>query len=144
MSASKEASETTSTSTSPLALPAPDVLDNSQTLTIDQTIRLDELGPMIVNSDGVRVSISLSTKSFDVKWKCNLLQTISRIANWKSMTPQEQERTIRVIGARNKQAMLIIPKSNNDLTKNLRIRLANEEEKLKASGAVDATISTAL
>ncbi|KAF8509971.1 hypothetical protein JB92DRAFT_2942886 [Gautieria morchelliformis] len=54
---------------------------------------------MVVNSDG----------------------TLSRIANWKGMSPHEQERTMRVLGARNK------------------IRLANEEKKLQeaANKAVD-------
>ncbi|KAF8591726.1 hypothetical protein K439DRAFT_1320250, partial [Ramaria rubella] len=68
-------------STIPLALPSPDASGSAKTLTIDQTIKLDELGPMVVNSDG----------------------TLSRISNWKNLTQQEQERTIRVIGARNKQ-----------------------------------------
>ena len=108
MSAPNETSETTSlTSTSPLALPAPDVSGSSQTLTIGQTIRLDELGPMIVNSDGVcRFCFSVC---LDVMWKRNALQTLSRIENWRNMAPQEQERTIRVLGARNKQAMLTVP-----------------------------------
>ncbi|OCH86235.1 hypothetical protein OBBRIDRAFT_738328 [Obba rivulosa] len=42
-------------------------------------MKLDSLGPMVVNSDG----------------------TISRIANWQSMTDAEKERTMRVVGARN-------------------------------------------
>ncbi|KAF8519373.1 hypothetical protein BU17DRAFT_47818 [Hysterangium stoloniferum] len=69
-----------SSSSTPLALPAPDPSDSTKTLMVDQTIRLDELGPMIVNSDG----------------------TLSRIANWKNLTSHEQERTMRVLGARNK------------------------------------------
>jgi len=46
----------------------------------DGSIRLDELGPMVVNSDG----------------------TLSRIANWQQMTEAERERTLRVLTARNK------------------------------------------
>jgi len=80
-----------SSSSIPLALPAHDPLDSTKTLVVNQTIKLDELGPMVINSDG----------------------TISRIANWNDMTSQEQERTMRVLGARNK------------------LRLANEEKKLK-------------
>jgi hypothetical protein len=98
-----EASQSTnSPSTSPLALPAPDVSASEQTHTIVQTIRLDELGPMVVNSDGVCRIFSASV--VDLDHKCNDLQTLSRIANWKGMSPHEQERTMRVLGARNKQA----------------------------------------
>jgi len=55
---------------------------------------LDELGPMIVNSDG----------------------TLSRIANWQTMTDLERERTVRVLNKRNQ------------------LRLLNEERKLQESG----------
>ncbi|EAU87750.1 hypothetical protein CC1G_11028 [Coprinopsis cinerea okayama7 len=44
------------------------------------TVRLDALGPMVVNRDG----------------------TLSRIANWDKMTEDEKERTLRVLSARNK------------------------------------------
>lgn len=44
------------------------------------TIKLDRLGPMVVNSDG----------------------TLSRIANWGEMSDIEQERTLRVLATRNK------------------------------------------
>ncbi|KAJ7147262.1 hypothetical protein C8R46DRAFT_546167 [Mycena filopes] len=57
-------------------------------------VKLDDLGPMVVNSDG----------------------TLSRISNWSSLTAPEKERTLRVLTARNK------------------IRLANEEQKLKDAG----------
>ncbi|KAJ7279003.1 hypothetical protein C8J57DRAFT_151963 [Mycena rebaudengoi] len=43
-------------------------------------VKLDDLGPMVVNSDG----------------------TLSRISNWASLTDAEKERTIRVLSARNK------------------------------------------
>ncbi|KAJ7079602.1 hypothetical protein B0H15DRAFT_953967 [Mycena belliarum] len=56
-------------------------------------VKFEDLGPMVVNSDG----------------------TLSRIANWSGMTEPEKERTLRVLSARNK------------------IRLANEEQKLKDS-----------
>ncbi|KAF5329266.1 hypothetical protein D9619_009011 [Psilocybe cf. subviscida] len=76
----------------PLALPAPDAAatsdPQSSTRTLDvsapggiaQRITLDELGPMVVNSDG----------------------TLSRIANWAQMTEAERQRTLRVLSARNK------------------------------------------
>ncbi|KAJ6526632.1 hypothetical protein DFH09DRAFT_1187642 [Mycena vulgaris] len=56
-------------------------------------VKLEDLGPMVVNSDG----------------------TLSRISNWSNLTDPEKERTLRVLSARNK------------------IRLANEEQKLKDS-----------
>jgi len=76
---------------SPLLLPAPESnpdLESSGTgatkLHLDsttvQTVKLDELGPLVVNSDG----------------------TLSRIANWQNMTEAERERTLRVLSARNK------------------------------------------
>ena len=40
----------------------------------------DEMGPLVVNENG----------------------TLSRIANWAEMTPQERERTVRILGKRNK------------------------------------------
>ena len=40
----------------------------------------DELGPLVVNENG----------------------TLSRIANWAEMTPIERERTVRILGKRNK------------------------------------------
>ncbi|KAH7908852.1 hypothetical protein BJ138DRAFT_307203 [Hygrophoropsis aurantiaca] len=46
----------------------------------DHSVRLDNLGPMVVNSDG----------------------TLSRIANWQHMTEPERERTMRVLAVRNK------------------------------------------
>ncbi|KAJ7145782.1 hypothetical protein C8R44DRAFT_689861 [Mycena epipterygia] len=62
-------------------------------------VKLDDLGPMVVNSDG----------------------TLSRISNWSSLTDAEKERTLRVLSARNK------------------IRLANEEQKLKDSAETPAS-----
>ncbi|KAF9018663.1 hypothetical protein BDZ89DRAFT_959901, partial [Hymenopellis radicata] len=46
------------------------------------TVKLDSLGPMVVNSDG----------------------TLLRIANWGSMTDKERETTLRVLSRRNKCA----------------------------------------
>ncbi|KJA22147.1 hypothetical protein HYPSUDRAFT_41289 [Hypholoma sublateritium FD-334 SS-4] len=79
------------TSPTPLVLPVPnaaaDVITPAPaTGTIDlgaepgQSIALDALGPMVVNTDG----------------------TLSRIANWAQMTPPERERTLRVLSARNR------------------------------------------
>ena len=46
----------------------------------NMTLTLDKMGPVIINSDG----------------------TIGRIGNWHEMTPEEQERTKRVVAKRNK------------------------------------------
>lgn len=43
------------------------------------SVKLDHLGPMVVNVDG----------------------TLSRIANWDKMVESERENTVRVIGMRN-------------------------------------------
>ncbi|KAJ3482738.1 hypothetical protein NLI96_g6778 [Meripilus lineatus] len=67
-------------------LPAPESSSGPTTdvknidVSADDAIKLDALGPMVVNSDG----------------------TLSRIANWEHMTEIERERTIRVLAARNK------------------------------------------
>ncbi|GHJ85182.1 hypothetical protein NliqN6_1584 [Naganishia liquefaciens] len=66
----------------PLALPAP-VQEQGRDTTTPRTLNvqeenrvaLDELGPLIVNSDG----------------------TLSRISNWKTLSPLEQERMVRLI-----------------------------------------------
>lgn len=52
---------------------------NTLDVTQPSTVKLDSLGPMVVNSDG----------------------TLSRIQNWQSMTEAERERTLRVLGKRN-------------------------------------------
>ena len=46
-------------------------------------VKLDKLGPVVVNSDG----------------------TLSRIANWHEMTEAEQQKTLRVVGKRNQSRM---------------------------------------
>ncbi|CAG7851227.1 SubName: Full=Uncharacterized protein {ECO:0000313/EMBL:CCA74850.1} [Serendipita indica DSM 11827] len=68
-------------STTRLALPAPEDVkdDDKTTLELNSTIKLDKLGPMIVNSDG----------------------TISRISNWQEMSQLERDRTVRILLKRN-------------------------------------------
>ena len=61
----------------PLGLPAPG--DAASTGEAKNVIKLDHLGPMIVNSDG----------------------TISRIANWQNMTQLEKDRSLRLLAKRN-------------------------------------------
>ncbi|KAE8827838.1 hypothetical protein HRS9122_09819 [Pyrenophora teres f. teres] len=73
----------TSESHAPLPLPAPPTdLDPSTTTKLDvggQAVKLDKLGPLVVNKDG----------------------TLSRIANWDQMADIEKANTLRVLGKRN-------------------------------------------
>ncbi|KAF4611644.1 hypothetical protein D9613_003744 [Agrocybe pediades] len=75
----------------PLPLPAPDSAqaapEAARQIDVNsvQKITLDDLGPMVVNSDG----------------------TLSRIANWQNMTDAERERTLRVLSARNRLVFLV-------------------------------------
>ncbi|KAK6585920.1 hypothetical protein PZA11_000977 [Diplocarpon coronariae] len=49
----------------------------------DTSVKLDHLGPMVVNVDG----------------------TLSRIANWETMADIEKENTLRIIGNRNQSRL---------------------------------------
>ncbi|PVF96376.1 hypothetical protein CPB86DRAFT_787004 [Serendipita vermifera] len=66
-----------------LALPAAETINpDSETATsveLNSAVKLDELGPMVVNSDG----------------------TVSRISNWQEMSDIEKERTYKVLLKRN-------------------------------------------
>ena len=54
------------------------------TIEVDgECVKLDKLGPMIVNTDG----------------------TLSRIANWSALTEVERDRSLRLIAKRNKQRL---------------------------------------
>ncbi|RXK39592.1 hypothetical protein M231_03094 [Tremella mesenterica] len=65
----------------PLAIeaPHPEVKEEEEVHTLDlgegNVVKLDKLGPMIINSDG----------------------TLSRIQNWQDLHPIEQERTVRLL-----------------------------------------------
>lgn len=65
----------------PLGLPAPSDVPSSEES--NNVIKLDHLGPMIVNSDG----------------------TISRISNWQNMSEIERERSLRLLVKRNNARM---------------------------------------
>lgn len=66
----------------PLALPSPE--DAAEAIKLDlssgEGVKLDALGPMVVNTDG----------------------SLSRIANWDRMAEIEKRNTLRVIGKRNR------------------------------------------
>lgn len=68
-------------------LPLPEPPEHSQATELDvssgQGVKLDHLGPMVVNRDG----------------------TLSRIANWEHMTEIERRNTLRILGKRNQLRM---------------------------------------
>jgi len=77
---SQQSSGTNESKTQPLALP-----ESSSHTTLDLssgegTVKLDALGPMVVNHNG----------------------TLSRIENWDQMSEIEQQNTLRVLNKRNK------------------------------------------
>lgn len=87
--------ENTSTTTNPLerALPAPE--QGTTTLDVSgdgSTVKLDRLGPLVVNADG----------------------TMSRIGNWAEMSAIEKENTLRILGQRNKQRMEALKKEKGE------------------------------
>ncbi|KAF2214491.1 hypothetical protein CERZMDRAFT_37549 [Cercospora zeae-maydis SCOH1-5] len=66
----------------PLGLPAPPTKDDATKLDLSDgadSVKLDHLGPLVVNKDG----------------------TLSRISNWEAMTEQEKKATLRILGKRN-------------------------------------------
>jgi len=79
--------QSNSTSEEVLALPAPQPKGEASTaeekvLTVGgEAIRFDNLGPMVLNTDG----------------------SLSRITNWHELSEVEQQNTLRVIAKRNKQ-----------------------------------------
>ncbi|KAL2784346.1 hypothetical protein BJX66DRAFT_316748 [Aspergillus keveii] len=78
-------SSSTETETKPLlALPSTDSTDRTHQLDVNgDGVKLDHLGPLIVNADG----------------------TLARISNWAQMTEIEKRNTLRVLGKRNKARM---------------------------------------
>ncbi|KAH7155035.1 hypothetical protein B0J13DRAFT_618519 [Dactylonectria estremocensis] len=57
--------------------------DGVTTLRVGESIRLDAMGPLVVNADG----------------------SMARVANWTGMTDGEREATLRLLGRRNKQRL---------------------------------------
>lgn len=56
-----------------------------------QGVKLDFLGPMVVNRDG----------------------TLSRISNWAQMTHKEQQNTLKVLGKRNQLRVEALQAAND-------------------------------
>lgn len=85
---SSEPKTTNTTTTKPLALPSSTITSNSTSETPEATtslnvngdaVKLDHLGPVVVNQDG----------------------TLSRINNWVELSEIERKNTLRVLGKRN-------------------------------------------
>ena len=74
-------------------LPAPSSA-NSQTLQLGQSISMDDMGPVIVNTDG----------------------SLRRIANWDTLSEQEQRNTLRLIAARNKRRIEQLKKKEAEVS----------------------------
>lgn len=76
-----DTAETEQTNGQPLSLPEPP--SDSKAIELDvssgNAVKLDHLGPMVVNRDG----------------------TLSRIGNWEQMTEIERRNTLRILGKRN-------------------------------------------
>ncbi|CAJ2510820.1 Uu.00g064450.m01.CDS01 [Anthostomella pinea] len=87
-----------------LPLPEPETFTPSSTPTSTSTststttnlslngdgVKLDHMGPMVVNADG----------------------TLSRIANWGEMAAVERENTLRILGRRNKTRLEALRKAS--------------------------------
>jgi hypothetical protein len=93
--------QTTQQSSQPLSLPAPPTNEEKVTFEKsvkddDSIVKFDNLGPMVVNSDG----------------------TISRIHNWQTMNDAERERTARLVNKRNQTRLQALRESAvNDISK---------------------------
>jgi hypothetical protein len=75
----------------PIEIPA--IEYHSQSTTIEhrqQTVELDQLGPIIINTDG----------------------TMQRITNWDKMTEQEKRNIMRIIPKRNAQRLAALQRDS--------------------------------
>ncbi|KAM5351914.1 hypothetical protein ACJ41O_004637 [Fusarium nematophilum] len=88
-SSSSSSSSSKSTDKKPLPLPGPEQDtaasrgDDVTELRVGESVRLDALGPLVVNADG----------------------SMARVGNWAGMTAGEREATLRLLGRRNKQRL---------------------------------------
>ncbi|KAJ4476316.1 hypothetical protein C8J55DRAFT_115916 [Lentinula edodes] len=122
MSSAETASQETSSPSSIGLLPAPpDAATKHLEVGSNQKVLLDELGPMVVNSNGtlsriasksdLRNSTILSTRGpwtdHDRLFRrqhtlfLSYQLELSHILDWSTMTEAEQNRTLRVLGSRN-------------------------------------------
>lgn len=100
---SKETIESPSTSAecAPLALPyQPDCIAeeaDAQRDRYEAYFKLDSLGPMIINTDG----------------------TIQRVSNWHELTKEEQDKTFRLICARNQKRIEALKREEEEKSQEL-------------------------
>lgn len=84
---SSETSSASSPDKQPLPLPEPGQEGgDGKTISLDvggEGVRLDHMGPLVVNTDG----------------------TMSRISNWAEMSDIERDNTLRILGKRNQQRL---------------------------------------
>ena len=73
----------------PLPLPAPGEEATKLDVSSGEAVKLDHLGPIVVNTDG----------------------SLSRIANWEQMTEIERKNTLRIVSKRNKLRMEALQKA---------------------------------
>eukprot|EP01039_Chlorochromonas_danica_P001806 gene1806-1973_t len=76
----------------PLLPPVSDNSEGYRKLSLGDTLKLDDLGPIIINPDG----------------------TTRRIANWANLTKFEQDNTWRLISARNKRRIAALQAKKED------------------------------
>lgn len=78
----QEPKSQTNSNSQPLPLPPPPSAEEASKLDMsngEATVKMDALGPLVVNQDG----------------------TLSRIENWGQMTEMEKKNTLRILGKRN-------------------------------------------
>lgn len=86
--------QSSETNHKPLPLPAPPAKSDVKELDVSsgQGVKLDHLGPMIVNRDG----------------------TLSRISNWENLSEIERRNTLRILGKRNQLRLDGLKKENGE------------------------------
>ncbi|KAF5343401.1 hypothetical protein D9757_003241 [Collybiopsis confluens] len=100
---SAQSEPTTSTASPTLALLAP-ADSGARKLDVESgtKVHLDDLGPMVVNSDGTLSRIA--SKFIDHRRNQTSLPTkenIELLLDWTNMTEAERKNTLRVVGTRN-------------------------------------------
>lgn len=89
-------------------LPPPDPDSKLPTIRLGETIRFEEMGPIILNTDG----------------------TTRRIENWDNLTEKEKEVTWRRISKRNEERRQMLLKQQEELLKQQQEKDAEKAEEL--------------
>eukprot|EP01031_Cornospumella_fuschlensis_P038187 gene38187-46399_t len=93
---SSEQNELISNGEIPLLPAASENREGYRTLSLGQSVAMDELGPIIINPDG----------------------TTRRITNWNTLSKQEQMNSWRVIGERNKKRVEALKRRQSESSLN--------------------------